>query len=183
MRSLLAVFAIAITLPLSAQPSTRGRTGFFTQRAQAAESVVRQAGEQLGRDRKTYERDIDVLSHLRAADTALADTMQPSKAVEKAYEEIEAAKRLVPDFTVMQGLIRAEREAEAARRSPGSTDFEHLRVVIRREALGPAARVVIRNVTALQDETLAWMKVQELIATQLRTLSEISVDSLRAAEQ
>ena len=55
--------------------------------AAAAEMAVKQAAEQLGNDRKMYERDLEVLRHLRAADEVLTDPMQPLTAVQKAYEE------------------------------------------------------------------------------------------------
>ncbi|MEO8036227.1 MAG: hypothetical protein ABI837_17460 [Acidobacteriota bacterium] len=171
-----------VTVPMLAQP-IRSRSGPPPQRALAAENSARQAAEQLAADRKIYERDVEVLRHLRAADKALVDPMQPATAVQKAHEEIAAAKALGPEPGVLYGLIRAEREVEAARLSPATADFGHLRSVIRDQALVPASRVVVRNVSQLQEETLAWIKVQELIAAQLRALSEISGESLRASEQ
>jgi hypothetical protein len=150
---------------------------------QSAEMAVKQAMEQLANVRKGIERDVEVLNHLRTADDALVDNMQPSNAIQKAYEQVEEAKRLAPDFTVMQGVIKIERELEAARRSPLGADFGHLRSILRDEALGPASRVVARNALRLQEETLAWMKIQELIATHVRTLAEIAGDSLRAAQK
>ena len=151
--------------------------------AENAEMSVKQSMERLATERKTFETDAAVLGHLRTADDALVDAMQPSNAIQKAYEEVIEAKRLGPDFTVLQGVIAAERELEGARRSPVSADFGHLRTVIRNEALGPATRVVIRNAQRLQEETVAWMKVQELIAAHVRTLSDIASQSLQASQK
>jgi len=155
--------------------------------ADAAEIAVKQAAEQLTIIKKICERDVDVLRHLRTADDALTDPMQPTNAVQKAYEEVDAAKSLaqspVPEFLVLQGVIRAEREVEGARRSPMTADFGHLRSVLRAEALGPASRVAVRDALRLQDEALAWLKVQQLIADHLRAIAEISNQTLRASEQ
>ncbi|HKS24058.1 MAG TPA: hypothetical protein VJZ76_14740 [Thermoanaerobaculia bacterium] len=151
--------------------------------AENAEMSVKQSMERLASERKTFETDAAVLGHLRTADDALVDAMQPSNALQKAYEEVIEAKRLGPDFTVLQGVIAAERELEGARRSPISADFGHLRTVVRNEALGPATRVVIRNAQRLQEETVAWMKVQELIAAHVRTLSDIASQSLQASQK
>jgi hypothetical protein len=151
--------------------------------AEGAELLVKQSMERLGVERKAFERDAAVLGHLRTADDALVDNMQPSNAIQKAYEEVIEAKRLNPEFFVMQGVIAAERELEAARRSPISADFGHLRTVVRNEALGPATRAVIRNAQRLQEETVAWMKVQELIAAHVRTLSDIASQSLQASQK
>lgn len=151
--------------------------------AQSAEIAVKQAMEQLASFRKMYDRDVEVLNNLRGADDALADAMQPSNAIQKAYESVEHAKALGPDFLVMQGVIKIERELESARRSPMSADFGRLRSVLRDEALGPAIRLVARNALRLQEETLAWMRVQELIAAHVRTMTEIAGESLRAAQK
>jgi len=184
MRNVLIV--LLVTTPLFAQPQ-RSRPGPPIFRggagAQGAEAAVKQAMEQLASIRKTFERDVDVLNHLRAADDALVDSMQPSIAIQKAYEEVEEAKRLMPEFTTMQGVIKAERELEGARRSPVSADFGHLRTILRDEALGPASRVVIRNAQRLQEETVAWMKVQELISAHVRALSEIAATGLQATQK
>ena len=181
MRNLL--IALLVTTPLLAQPQRnrpvfRGGPG-----AQAAEGAVKQSMEQLAAVRKTFEHDVDVLNHLRNADDALVDNMQPSIAIQKAYEEVEQAKRLVPEFTTMQGVIKAERELEGARRSPISADFGHLRSILRDEALGPASRVVIRNAQRLQEETVAWVKVQELISAHVRALTEIAATGLQATQK
>ena len=152
-------------------------------RAQMIERTIREAAEQLANERKEYERAVEMLRHLRAADKALADTMQPNAAVLKAVEEIGEAKRFVDDFTVRQGIVRIERDFESAQRSPMSADFGHLRSVLRENGIGPAIRVVARNALRIEEETLAWLKVQELILTHVRGLTEIAGDGLRAAEQ
>ena len=178
-------FASATALAQTSPPRNRPPVPGFRPgpAVQSAEMAVKQAVEQLANVRKGIERDVEVLNRLRTADDALVDNMQPSNAIQKAYEQVEEAKRLGPDFTVMQGVIKIERELEAARRSPLGADFGHLRSILRDEALGPASRVVARNALRLQEETLAWMKIQELIATHVRTLSEIAGDSLRAAQK
>jgi len=170
-------------LPLLAQTPTRVRTPRFPMRADMAEMAVKQAAEQLADEKKGFERDVAVLRHLRTADAALADSMQPENSLQKAFEEVTAAKSLGPDFLVAQGVIRVHHELENARRSPGATDFGHLRTVLRSEALVPASRVMVRNALRLEEETLSWLKVQQLIAEHLRTLSEISSTSLRASEE
>jgi hypothetical protein len=175
----IATFAI----PIVAQMTPRARVSRTTMSADGAESAVKQAAEQLVVSRKICERDIAVLTHLRAADDALADAIQPSNAVQKAYEEVVAAHRLGPEFFVMQGVIRAERALEDARRSPMTADFGRLRSILRDEAVGPASRVAVRDALRLEDEALAWLKVQQLIADHLRAISEISNQSLRAVER
>lgn len=174
---------IAISLPLTGQVAQRVRPARPSMTADAAEAAVKQAIEQLGAIRKLCERDIAVLQHLRAADAALADPMQPLNAMQKAYEEVEAAKGLGPEFYVMQGVIRADREIDGARQSPATADFGRLRSILRNEAIGPASRVAVRDAVTLQDESLAWLRVQQLIADHLRTISEISSGVLRASEQ
>jgi hypothetical protein len=185
-RLFLIVLTLASASALAQTPPPRNRppAGFRpSATAQSAEMSVKQAAEQLAYSRKGLERDVDVLTHLRAADDALVDNMQPSTAIQKAYDEVEQAKRLGPEFLVMQGVIKAERELEAARRSPIGADFGKLRTVVRDEALGPAMRLVIRNAQRLQEETVAWIKVQEQIGTYLRTLSEVAGASLQAAQK
>lgn len=176
------LFTAVLCTPLFAQPSPRGRVMRSTS-ADGAEMAIKQAVEQLGGVKKVMERDIEVLRHLRGADEALANAMQPNNAIQKAYEEVAAAKLLGPDFYVAQGVIRAERELESARRSPMSADLGRLRSVLRGEAVGPASRVVVRNATRLHEENVAWLRVQLLIADHLRQVSEITSASLRAAEQ
>lgn len=151
--------------------------------ADAAEAAVKQAVDQLASDKKVVDRDLEVLRHVRAADNALADTMQPSNAIQKAFEEVDAARRLGPEFTVAQGLIRASQRLDEARKSPGMADFSKLRETLRTEALGPASRAAVRNALRLHEETIAWLRVQQLISDHLRNLSEITGESLRATEQ
>ena len=183
-------FAIALSIamlvsPMTAQSPTSPRVARPrpSQSADLAESAVKQASEQLVVIKKTCERDIGVLTHLRAADDALADPMQPANALQKAYEEVDAAKTLVPEFFVMQGVVKSGRALEDARRSPMTADFGRLRAILRDEAVGPASRVAVRDALRLEDETLAWLRVQQLIAEHLRSISEISNQSLRAAER
>lgn len=184
MRRLFVILVLIGTSAL-AQPRER-RTGPPLQRitpgALGAESALKQSMDALTAFKKVYDRDVEVLAHLRGADDALADTMQPSISVQKAYEEVEKADSLRPDFVVEQGVIKARQELESARRSPMSADFGHLRGIIRGEALGPAARVVARDALRLQEETISWLRVQELIAAHVRTLAEITGEGLRAAQ-
>lgn len=151
--------------------------------AHSAEMAVKQAMERLGEEKKVYENDLKVLGHIRNADGALVDSMQPTVAVQKAFEEISEAQRLNADFVVEHGLMRVRQELENARRSPLSADLERLRGQIRAQALGPSSRLVVRNALRLQDETLAWIKIQELIAMHLKTLADISGESLRASDR
>ena len=179
-----ALVLAAISVPMLAQRSAapprvlRPLVG-----AQTAEMAVKQAAEQLVNLKKIFDRDIAVLGHLRAADEALADPMQPTVAIQKAYEHVVAAKALNPEFLVLQGVIRSERELEGARRSPISADFGRLRSIIRDEALGPASRLAAGNALRLEEDALAWIKVQELISGHLRMLSEIAGESLRASQK
>jgi hypothetical protein len=148
-----------------------------------AEAAVKQSMEQLASMRKMYERDIEVLNDLRGADDALADAMQPSIAIQKAYESVVRAHGRNPEFLVLQGVIKTEHELESARRSPIGADFGRLRSILRDEALGPASRLAARNSLRLQEETLAWLKVQDLIGAHMRALTEIAGESLRAAQK
>ena len=151
--------------------------------ASAAEAAVKQSMEQLVVMKKVFDRDVEIMSHLRTADDALVDNMQPSIAVQKAYEEVGAAKRLLPELIVLNGLVKVEAELEAARRSSMTADFGRLRAVLREQALGPQSRILARNAARLQEETVAWIRVQELISAHVRTMSEIVGDALRAAEK
>lgn len=180
---LLVVIIVVLAFPLFAQPSRRMRPPRAATQMDAVEIALRQAAEQLARDRKIVERDVSVLRHLRAAASALADAMQPANALEKAHEEVSEAKRLAPDFTVMQGLIKVEQALDDARRSPGAADFDRLRTLLRNEALTPASRAATRDALDLQDDTVAWLKVQQQIANHLRAIAELSADSLRAAQE
>lgn len=185
MRRPVLVLALSLALlaaPLLAQPQPR-RLPRNASRPDAMEIAIRNAIEQFAMEKKAIERDTAVLRHLRAADAALADAMQPGNAIQKAYEEVDAAHGLGPDFTVVQGVITARDALEAARRSPGATDFDHLRGLLRKEAIGPAVRLVVRNSLRLQDETVAWLKVEQLIGDHLHALSEASSDALRATDE
>ena len=179
---LLSLSLVLITLPLLAQTSGR-RPPRTPLRADGAESSIRFAAEQLANDRKAIERDVAVLRRLRAADAALADSMQPANALQKAYEEVSEARRLAPDLAALQGVIKLQQALEDARRSPGAVDFGHLRSLLRTDALGPMSRVVVHNTLMLQAETVAWLRIQQMIGDHLRTLTDLSADSLRAAEE
>jgi hypothetical protein len=182
MRRIFAVLMVTlVSLTLAAQ--RRPPRMPITDGPLSADAALKQSVERLGIEKKDMDRDLQVLARIRAADRALTDPMQPSIAVEKAFEEISEAERLNADFYVQQGVIRIRQEMEAARRSPTSADFGHLRGLIREHALGPASRVVVRNATRLQEETLGWIAVQEKIATHLKMLAEITGESLRAADQ
>lgn len=182
-RLLVAVSLVTLAFPLFAQPSPRGRGSRTPARFEGLEIAIRIAGEQLANEKTMIERDAAVLRHLRLAGAALADSMQPANALQKAYEEVDAAKGLGPDFTVMQGVTTLHRALEEARRSPGAADFDRLRALLRTEAIAPASRVVVRNALRLQEETTAWLRTQTMLADHLRALSELSSESLRAAEE
>ena len=183
MKTATAFLALTIVCaPMLAQTPTR-RIFAGQQFPAQAESAIKQAAVQLGDQKRIFERDLEVMNHLRIADDALADNMQPSAAVQKAFDHVDKAKSLSPEITVLQGVIRVHKEIDAARRSPASADFGRLRSLLRDEALRPASRVVVRNALRLEEETLAWIKVQELVSAHLRTLSEIAGESLRASER
>lgn len=181
-----ALMTTIVCLPLLAQ-APRGRRVYPTMApgsyAVNAEAAVKQAMDQLAAEKKAYDRDLEMLDHLRAADNALTDPVQPYNAIEQAYGSVERAKSMATDLLVSDGIIKVERQIEEARRSPTVADFGRLRASLRAEAIGPAARLVARNGAKLQDETLAWIRVQELIAGHLRQLAEITSASLRAAQQ
>lgn len=180
MRTAMAVgFLILVSHQVSAQRPPVRR---FAQPALTAEMAVKSAMEQLAAEKRIFERDIQILAHLHQADDALADAMQPSNAIQKAYDHVDKAKSLDPEFFVKQGVIKVHQELEVARRSPGMADFGRLRMFLR-EAEGPAARVATRNALRLEEEIFAWMKVQELISQHVRAVSEIAGESLRAAQQ
>ena len=182
---------MAVSLPLFAQAPPRrvlrpGPTPF----ADNAEMAIKQAAEQLTAIKKITDRDLAVLDHIRVADGALTDPMQPFNAIQKAYEEVDAAKTLLEaarsqpaEFAVYQGVIKTERELESAKLSPMTADFGHLRLVVGGEALGPARRAALRDAIRVQDELLAWLRVQQLISDHVKALSEISSQTLRASEQ
>jgi hypothetical protein len=165
-----------------AQPAaTRRRSG--SRHSDAAASALKQAAEELGDYRKAVERDLEVLRHLRAADAALADAMQPAVAVQEAFEHVAKAESLGPPFVVMQGIIRARQSLDEARRSPTSADFGRLRAALRDLALAPASRVAVSNALRLEEETLGWLEVQELATAHLRQLSDLAGQSLRATQE
>lgn len=155
-----------------------------------AEAAVKQAMEQFGTMKKISDRDVEVLQHVRTADSALTDPMQLSNAVQKAAEEVNAAVTLEqdariapPEFVLLQGLFKVRGEIANANLSPMTADFGHLRTVLREYALGPASRAAVRDASAMQAETIAWLRVQQLIAEHLRALSEQSGAALHASEQ
>jgi hypothetical protein len=182
MRPLLAFLAITLVC-LTAEGQRPPRRMPPGPGPSAADSAVKQAAQRLSDMRKGIDRGLQVLAHVRDADRALTDPMQPSIAVQKAFEEIGEAERSSDDPVVRQGLIRARQTLDAARNSPGTADFGRLRATVRDDALGPASRAVVRTATMLQEETLAWIAVQEQIATHLKTLAEITGESLRAAQE
>ena len=158
--------------------------------ADQSEALVKQAMDQFAPLKKMCDRDIEVLAHLRAADNALVDPMQPSVAVQKAIDEVDAAARLEsdrslgpPEFLVMQGIAKVQADLASAKLSPMTADFAHLRASLREYALGPASRVAVRDASALQGETMAWLRVQQLISEHLRIVSEEAGAVLRASEQ
>ncbi len=177
MRILLALL-FSVSMFVEAQPQRR----FVGPLPANAEMSIKQASEQLAAAKDAVEKNIAVLVHLRTADAALADAMQPENAIQKAFEEVEEAKRICPDFFVEQAIIKMSRELEAARRSPMSADFGRLRSLLHDNALVPASSVVVRDASRLEEETLAWLRVQELISAHVRSLSELASQGLKAAE-
>ncbi|HUO85305.1 MAG TPA: hypothetical protein VM534_09345, partial [Thermoanaerobaculia bacterium] len=162
-----------------AQEPYREVRGPWSERAQTA---VKQAAQHFGEQKKLLARDLEILSHLQNADAALADVMQRGVALQKAYEEVSEAQRLGPEFLVEQGVLRVLGELDHARRNSSSADVERVRGILRSDALGPARRLVARNGLVLQQQTLEWIRVQELIAAHLRDLAEFTGESLRRAE-
>jgi hypothetical protein len=184
MRALGAACAFLMVSAAFAQaPPSLRQNPRVVSRPMSAESAVKQAMEAMVEERKAFERDVAVLRHIREADDALTDPMQPSNAIQKAYDHIDEARRLMPEFVVMQGLNKVFHDLTEARRSPVSADFGRLRMTVKTEAEGPASRVAVRNALRLEDETLMWIKVQEMIAMHLRTLSEIASESLRESQR
>lgn len=180
MRALFACFAVVLLAsPLAAQSRPTRR---LPARAETAEAVIKQAGELLTDEKKIYDRDVQVLRHLQTADEALTDDMQRAVGLQKAFEEVSKARSLGADPVVASGLIKMSNALEEARRSFATADFGRLRSLLREHALGPASRVATRNALRLEEEMLAWLKVQELISVHLRQMSEISGESLRASQ-
>lgn len=179
--------ALLIAMPLSAQ--TRPRPIRVFSFADQAETSVKQAMDQYAPLKKMCDRDIEVLVHLRTADNALVDPMQPSNAVQKAVDEVDAAARLEtdrslgpPETLVMQGIAKVMSDLDSAKLSPMTADFAHIRASLRENALGPASRVAVRDASALQAETMAWLRVQQLISEHVRIVSEETGAVLRAGE-
>lgn len=168
--------------PLVSAQSSRPAPRHAQFDAVQAERFLAAGAERLAERKKSYERDLGALRRIRAADEALVDPMQPAASLEKAHEELGKAKGLAADLILADGLVAAYDAIEAARRSPGSADFPRLRTIIRRECEGPARRIVLANAVALEEEILAWLKVQERIAEHLRLLSEIAGESVRASQ-
>lgn len=175
MRKLLLM--LVLTTTAFSQPA---RTRPIAPNAVNAEMAIKQAMDAVAQQKKIVERDLEVLTHLRNADVALTDPMQPENAMQKAWEEVDKAKSIGAEFNVQQGIIRMQRELESARHSPMSADFGRLRAILREQALGPASRVIGRHALRLQEETLAWLRVQELISAHVRALAEITGESLKA---
>jgi hypothetical protein len=183
-RNKLLLSLLFVAVPLTAQTTpSRTQPGRVYAYAQSAEYQVKQAAEALAGERKVYENDLAVLQLLRTADVALTDPMQPANALQKAYESVDKAKSLGAEFLVMQGIIRMHHELDAARRSTATAEFPRLRAVLREHALGPASRVAVRNALKLEQELMAWLRVQQVISDHLRSVSAITGESLRAAEQ
>ena len=177
----MALLAI-VSMPLLAQTPRRVSRSLVG--VDSAETAIKQAVDRLGNERRSFDRDIEVLRHLRAADDALADTMQPQNAIQKSFEEVSAAEKAgSSEFVITQGLIRTRETLDEARKSPAMADIGRLRGVIRSEALGPASRVAVRNASRLQDETVAWIRIQTLISDHLRNLSDVTSATLRGVEQ
>ena len=178
------LLAVVAAVPLLAQtPPPRRVIPRGALPADGASAAIKVAIEQLTNQKKIYDRDMEVLKHVRVADAALIDPSQPMNALQKAFEEIEKAKSLVPDFVVMDGLTKTSRVLDDARRSPGAADFGRLRAIVAQLAERPAARAVVNNVARLEDDILSWLKVQEAISVHLRVLSEIAGESLRASQE
>lgn len=182
MRVVVSLFLVLHSFVLLAQPRPPRRMPLRGAAARA-EIAVKEAAEELEAVRETYERDVNVLAHLRAAQKALRDAMQPAAAVEKAWDQVERAKSLIghDPGAVGQMTLRAHGAIESARRSPGSADFDRLRSMVQ-DAIDPASRVAASNALELEDQILDWIKVQQMISNHLRRMSEIAGDSLRAAQ-
>ncbi len=186
MRILVMLMTITLSIPMLAQSTPPRRIiprASRGQEAEAAESYIKQAAEQLLPIKKRFDRDLAILHHINNVDEALSDESQPYNAIQKACDEIDEAKRLEPDFLVKQGVVASQQALDQARRGPGSADFSRLRTLVRTEAAAPALRAVARNGALLQEELLAWIKVQELISAHLRSLAEISAESVRVTQQ
>lgn len=150
--------------------------------AQPAETAIQAAMEQLGRERKIVEREVLILKHLHVADDALTDPMQPSVSIQKAFDEVSEATRLnSTDMRVRNGVVEVLQVIVDARKSPTSADFGRLRGILRTEATGPATRYALRITAALQEETIAWLRVQRLIGDHLAELADIQGGTLQTS--
>ncbi|HKB78545.1 MAG TPA: hypothetical protein VKH35_02400 [Thermoanaerobaculia bacterium] len=182
----LSIVLILVLMPLAAAAQTDQRPRVVRSMRgpgpATAEGAVKQSMQRLGEIKKDFDRDFLIVGHLRAADAALTDPMQPSNAVQKAYEEVDAAKLISVDFVVTQGITHAEEEIDNARRSPGSADFGRLRSILRSEATTLALRLLLRRTADLEDETFAWIHVQQMISDHLQNLSEITSQAVRTLE-
>jgi hypothetical protein len=92
-RFAIAFFMAVLAGSIAAQTPSRAMRPRPSPSADIAEGAVKQAMQQLGDIKRICERDIGVLTHLRAADDALTDPMQPANAVQKAYEEVARRRR------------------------------------------------------------------------------------------
>lgn len=178
MRPIVSVVLVFLAFASSAQPRHRAHSG-----AEAGERALSLAARQLELMKSTYDRDIAVLGHLRAAQEAVADAMQPSAAVEKAHGHLAKAEGLLESggSAVYHPVLEALQALESARRSPSTADFDRLRGLILRAAV-PASRVAARNALDLEEQILDWIKVQQGISDHLRRMSEIAGESLRASQ-
>jgi hypothetical protein len=166
----------------TAQPSGQSRRVPDKEFTYTVETAVRGATERLGQQLKFYAQDTQVLRLLREADDVLSDTMQPSASIQAALDRVQKAEGLASDVFLKNGLVEARNQLEAARRSPGSADFGRLRTMLLEDCIRPALRICLRNATRLQNETQAWLEVQDLIGAQLQLLSEAAYQSLSATQ-
>lgn len=185
MHTRIAVLFLALASSVAAQESDAppARPARISPRAHAVEVAIARAVEQFAHAREAAERNVKVLAHLRAADDALADPMQPHVAIESAWRDVNKAYDLKPDILVQEGVIRLRNELESARRSPTTTDFGRLRSLLRTEAMGPASRVASRHAARLQEELLAWFAVHDLVGAHLQSIGRAAGESLQAAQQ
>lgn len=177
-----ALFLCLLAPSLLAQTYTE-RSREAVVRAIRTEGVVREAMRELGEEKKSIlEPAIEVLRKIEVADAALVDPMQPSASLDTAWKEIHEARELIgPNSRLRIGFSRVIAELESARRSPMTADLGRIRSLIQGELKRPASREVVENVERLQDEILAWIKVQDLITAHLKTLSEAAGASLKAS--
>jgi hypothetical protein len=163
MRTTAAILAVAFTLRLSADPRIR------TLEVDRLRSTINRMAEQLGEERKRYERSVAILRHLRTADKALIDAMQPTVAVQKALDEVMKAEGLSPNSN---SLVAMRQELERARLSPTTADFDRLRRLLRENTIDPFARGVLGTAASLQRELTAWLALQNDIANHMDALNQ-----------